>query len=99
MSEFLYNNKNFRIFLHVIVITIALSAYLFGDDLSQGRTITVVKDPDSALGRIIRDLGSGVLLGYLPYLILGWSKRTRPIAIYFCLLWVFFYAWGKFFLV
>lgn len=90
---------NKKIYFHILVITIGLSAFLFGGELSQGRTITTIKDPESLLGLVVRDLLSGVGLSYLPYLVLGWFQKTREFAIYVCLGWVLFYAWAKFFMV
>ena len=77
------------------MITISVVAYIYGNELGTGMRATI-KDPSSPILVLFRDLMTGVLLGYIPYIFFGWSKKTRPIAIYLCLIWVLFYAYAKF---
>ena len=83
------------IYLHIIVITISVVAFMFGNDIGSG-TMPKIKDPSSPILVLFRDLMTGVFFAYLPYIILGWTKKSRSVAIYACLVWVLLYAYAKF---
>lgn len=84
-----------RIYIHLIVISISVVAFMFGNDIGSG-TMPKVKDPSSPILVLFRDLMTGVFFAYLPYIVLGWTKKSRSVAIYVCLVWVLLYAYVKF---
>ena len=62
------------IYLHIIVITISVVAFMFGNDIGSG-TMPKIKDPSSPILVLFRDLMTGVFFAYFPYIILGWTKN------------------------
>lgn len=68
-------NKYLFYTLHIIVILVALLAWNFDRPIF------------SEQYNFIRTLLTALGTGFFPYLFLGWTKKTRSIAVYVCLVW------------
>ena len=86
-----------NMYLHIIVISLAILAAFFGNELGgDGIKYATVKQPDSSIGQVIRDLISGLIIAYIPYALVYLFSKIRPYAIYVTLVWVLFYSYIKF---
>ena len=76
-------NKYLSYALHLLVILIALFAWNFDRPVF------------SEQYNFIRTLLTALGTGFLRYIFLGWTKKTRSIAVYVCLVWVTLFLFMK----
>jgi len=76
-------NKYVQISSHILVILISLYAW------------NIERPFVSSEYHFIRTVMTAVLFAYVPYLFLGWTKKTRSFAVYVCLVWVTLFSLMK----
>ena len=76
-------NKYVQNISHILVILISLYAW------------NIERPFVSAEYHFIRTVMTAVLFAYVPYLFLGWTKKTRSFAVYVCLVWITLFSLMK----
>jgi len=76
-------NKYLRVFIHILIILISLYAWNFDRPIFSGEY------------NFIRTALTAYLYAYIPYLFLGWTKKTRLIAPYVCVIWITLFLFMK----
>ena len=75
--------KYVQYILHALVVLISFYAWNFDRPIFSGEY------------NFIRTALTALMFAYVPYLVLGWTKKTRSFAVYVCLVWVILFSLMK----